>query len=62
MFTLKRLMNHHSGASSDITLQYAQLSVEALGEPAEKIAQFILKCAGEVESAGVISFVKAGNT
>jgi integrase len=61
MITLKRLMNHHSGAGSDITLQYAQLSVEALRVPAEKIAQFILKCAGEVESAGVIAFVKAGN-
>jgi integrase len=61
MITLKRLMNHHSGTGSDITLQYAQLSVQALRKPSEKIAQFILKCAGEVESAGVIAFVKAGN-
>jgi integrase len=55
-FTLKRLMNHHSGTSADITMQYAQLSVEALREPAEKIAQFILKCAGELESADVVPF------
>jgi integrase len=57
-YTLKRLMNHHSGTSSDITLQYAQLSVEALRTPAEKIATFILKCAGELESADVVAFVK----
>ena len=61
MFALKRLMNHHSGAGSDITLQYAQLSVEALREAAEKNAQFILRCVGEVESAGVIAFFKACN-
>jgi hypothetical protein len=42
-------------------LQYAQLSVEALRDPAEKIAQYILKCAGEVESAAVIAFVTATN-
>lgn len=56
-FTLKRLMNHHSGTGADITLQYAQLSVEALREPAEKIAKFILKCAGERGSAEVLAFV-----
>jgi integrase len=54
MFTLKRLMNHQSGTSADITMQYAQLSVEALRKPAEQIAQFILKCAGELESADVV--------
>ena len=37
-------------------MQYAQLSVEALREPAEKISKFIFKCAGELESAGVIPF------
>jgi integrase len=54
--TLKRLMNHHSGTGGDITMQYAQLSVEALRKPAEQIAQFILKCAGELESADVVPF------
>ena len=53
-FPLKRLMNHQSGTSADITMQYAQLSVEALRKPAEQIAQFILKCAGELESADVV--------
>jgi integrase len=61
MITLKRLMNHHSGTSADITLQYAQLSVEALREPAERISQFVLKCAGEIKSAEVLPFVKAAN-
>ena len=55
-FKLKRLMNHHSGTSADITQQYVQFSVETLREPAEKIAQFILKCAGELESADVVPF------
>jgi integrase len=59
MFTLKRLMNHHSGTSADITMQYAQLSVEALRDPAEKIATFILKCADEIKTAEVVAFVKA---
>jgi integrase len=61
MFTLKRLMNHHSGTNADITMQYAQLSVEALREPTEKIANFILKCAGQLESAAVVAFVKTAN-
>ena len=60
-FTLKRLMNHHSGTSSDITQQYAQLSVEALRTPSEKIATFILKCAGELESADIVAFVKTAS-
>lgn len=61
MITLKRLMNHHSGTSADITLQYAQLSVEALRDPAEKISRYLLKCAGQVETAEIIQFVKAAN-
>jgi integrase len=55
-FTLKRLMNHHSGTSADITQQYVQFSVETLREPAEKISQFILKSAGELPSADVVPF------
>ena len=57
--TLKRLMNHHSGTSADITVQYAQLSVEALRKPVELIASFILKCAGELHSADVLAFAKS---
>lgn len=52
-YSLKRLMNHRSGTSADITAQYAQLSVEALRSPAEKIAEFVLKAAGEMPSAKV---------
>jgi integrase len=58
-FTLKRLMNHHLGTSSDITMQYAQLSVEALRKPAEDIATYILKCAGKLESAHIVPFSKS---
>ena len=58
-FTLKRLMNHHSGTSSDITMQYAQLSVEALRKPAERIATRILKCAGELASAEIVPLSSA---
>jgi hypothetical protein len=35
--------------------------VEALRDPAEKIATFILKCAGQLESAAVVAFVKSSN-
>jgi hypothetical protein len=53
-------MNHHSGTSADITMQYVQFSVETLREPAEKIAQFILKCAGELKTADVVALGKSG--
>jgi integrase len=54
VFILKRLMNHRSGASSDITMQYAQQSPETLRDPAETIAQFILRCGREIKSAEVV--------
>jgi integrase len=57
-FTLKRLMNHTSGASSDITSQYAKLAVEQLRTPVDRIAEFVLKCAGVSESAAIIEFPK----
>jgi integrase len=59
-YTLKRLMNHHSGTSSDITYQYTQLSPEQLRKPVEAISDFILKCAGEIDTAKVVAFVKTG--
>lgn len=60
-YTLKRLMNHITGTSADITLQYAQLSVEQLREPAERISTFILKCAGVVPSATVTTLHAVGS-
>ena len=52
-YTLKKLMNHRTGVSSDITQQYAQLSIEQLREPTERIANKILRLAGVIPSAPV---------
>jgi len=45
-YILKRLMNHRSGRSSDVTQGYINLPVEELMEPAKMIERKILKEAG----------------
>jgi integrase len=53
-YTLKKLMNHRTGVSSDITQQYAQLSIEQLREPSDRIANKILRLAGVIPPAPVV--------
>lgn len=45
-YTLKRLMNHKSGGSADVTQGYISLPVDELIEPAKMIEKKILKEAG----------------
>ncbi|MGJ3445072.1 tyrosine-type recombinase/integrase [Enterobacter sp. PTB] len=53
-YILKRLINHKSGNSSDVTQGYISLPVEELIEPAEKIERKILHEAGIKKSTSRI--------
>ncbi|EBB2278313.1 site-specific integrase [Salmonella enterica] len=59
-YTLKRLMNHKSGGSSDVTQGYINLPVDELIEPARVIEKKILKEAGIlVQDDKIDSFLKS---
>jgi len=49
--TVKRLLNHKL---SDVTAGYAVIDVERLRGPMQKIADYVLRCAGVQESAPVV--------
>ena len=44
-YTLKRLLNHKT-SRSDVTAGYTVLTAEELREPADRICQRLLECAG----------------
>ncbi|MFQ0831056.1 site-specific integrase [Serratia fonticola] len=51
-YILKRLMNHRTLRSADVTQGYLHFSADELQEPAKRIEQAILEHAGLVEKAG----------
>lgn len=51
-YILKRLMNHKTLRSADVTQGYLHFSADELQEPAKKIERAILEHAGLVEKAG----------
>ncbi|THD43671.1 DUF4102 domain-containing protein [Enterobacteriaceae bacterium ML5] len=51
-YILKRLMNHRTVKSSDVTQGYLHFSADELQEPAKRIEQAILEHAGRMEKAG----------
>jgi len=51
-YILKRLMNHKTMRSADVTQGYLHFSADELQEPAEKIERAILEHAGLIEKAG----------
>lgn len=51
-YILKRLMNHRTLRSADVTQGYLHFSADELQDPAKKIEQTILEHAGLVEKAG----------
>lgn len=51
-YILKRLMNHKTMRSADVTQGYLHFSADELQEPAKKIERAILEHAGLVEKAG----------
>lgn len=51
-YILKRLMNHKTMRSADVTQGYLHFSADELQEPAKKIEQAILEHAGVVEKSG----------
>lgn len=51
-YILKRLMNHRTLRSGDVTQGYLHFSADELQEPAKKIEQSILKHAGLVQKSG----------
>jgi integrase len=53
-YSIKRLLNHSGGA--DVTAGYIQFSVEDLREPMQQVENYILKCAGLLDSAPVVEF------
>jgi len=50
-YTLKRLMNHRTMRSADVTQGYIHFTADELREPAQRIEQAILEHAGLVEPA-----------
>jgi integrase len=50
-YILKRLMNHKTMRSADVTQGYLHFSADELQEPAQKIERAILEHAGKVEKA-----------
>lgn len=52
-YTIKRLLNHAAGA--DVTQDYVRFSVEDLREPMQRVENFVLKCAGKLDTAPVES-------
>ncbi len=48
-YTLKRLLNHRSKRSNDVTAGYVVLSSDELQEPAKRVEQSILEHAGLIE-------------
>lgn len=53
-YSLKRLMNHRTVKSVDVTQGYLNFSADELQEPARKIERAILEHAGRVEKSGGI--------
>ncbi|GAR36958.1 hypothetical protein NGUA10_00979 [Salmonella enterica] len=51
-YILKRLMNHKTFRSADVTQGYLHFSADELMEPAQKVERAILEHAGLVEKAG----------
>lgn len=56
-YAVKALLNHKSG--SDVTAGYVVASVERLRGPMQKIADYVLRCAGVEASAEVLPFERA---
>jgi len=50
-YALKRLLNHATG--SDVTAGYIVIDVERLREPMQKITDYVMKAAGERETATI---------
>ena len=50
-YTLKRLMNHRTMRSADVTQGYIHFTADELREPAQRIERAILEHAGLVEPA-----------
>lgn len=55
-YTLKRLLNHKSGA--DVTAGYLIIDTERLRDPMQRITDYILRAAGAKPSAAVIPLVQ----
>ena len=51
-YALKRLLNHKDG--NDVTAGYIVANVERLRKPMQQITDFLLKAAGEKQSAEVV--------
>ncbi|WP_310607773.1 integrase family protein [Buttiauxella brennerae] len=51
-YILKRLMNHRTMRSADVTQGYLNFSADELQEPAQKIERAFLEHAGRIEKAG----------
>lgn len=51
-YILKRLMNHKTMRSADVTQGYLHFSADELQEPAKRIERAILEHAGRIEKAG----------
>lgn len=51
-YTIKRLMNHRTGRSADVTVGYLSFSADELRKPAQVIERAILEHAGLTDPAG----------
>ena len=49
-YIIKRLMNHRTTRSADVTQGYLHFGADELQEPAEKVERFLLEKAGMIES------------
>jgi len=56
-YAVKALLNHKGG--SDVTEGYIVVSAERLRAPMQKIADYVLRCAGIQESAPVVAFERS---
>lgn len=56
-YTLKRLLNHSSGG--DVTAGYLQFGVEDLRQPMQMVEDFVLRCAGKIDTAAIQSIKNA---
>ena len=59
VYTLKKLLNH---ASSDVTAGYMQFGAEDLRVPMQLVENFVLRCAGKIDTASVKGIKQARGT
>jgi integrase len=60
-YTIKKLVNHKLSSANDVTAGYVQFDVEKLRIPVQRISDWILKAAGQKETAQVVPIKAAAS-